>query len=103
MFCTPVALLQPYGVVSGLRVTELGIGICKSFVKANDFVAMKQRTPDEKLSTYGLALRAASNSSPGCHWTDEFAVKARHPRTKPNFASFAFPVKSMDGLYSSVG
>jgi hypothetical protein len=50
-----------------------------------------------------LCFRAASNSSPGIQPASVGCQAAFDPRTKPNLAMTASPVKSMSGLYSSLG
>ncbi len=50
-----------------------------------------------------LFFRAGSNSSPGTHPASAGSHAAFDPSTKANLAITASPVKSMSGLYSSLG
>jgi len=55
---------------------------------------------------FGVVRRcfpAASNSSPGIHPASPGSHAAFDPSAKPNLAITASPVKSMSGLYSSLG
>jgi hypothetical protein len=52
---------------------------------------------------YGWPLRAASNSSPGTQPASFGDTAALSPSAKPKRAMAASPVKSISGLYSSLG
>ncbi len=81
--------------------------------ESKDFASNQQRVsiPNGRrestnfwISAYGmLFFLAASNSSPGTQPASVGSHAARVPSTKANLAMTASPVKSMSGLYLSLG